>query len=99
MDQWSKDVVFLVTALLAGLSGVAAEGRAHKRLTIVGAALAFIFYASLGGALGMFAYQCLGGKEHPEMIIAGGMMVGLRIISPLTAKQLVERIIGAEGKK
>lgn len=95
MDKWSPDFVFLLTGLLAGLAGAAAESRLHKTLTVWEDMCAAVFYGMLGAALGMFAFAWMGGKEHPERILACGMLVGLRILKIKRVRMLVERITDA----
>ena len=105
MDQWKAETVFLITGLLSGLAGACAEARLHKTITKWEGMLASMFYGMLGAALGMFGYAFMGGKEHPEIILACGMLVGLRLIKIKRVRQIVERLIDAifkfddKGKK
>lgn len=92
MEDWQPEVVFLLTGFLAGLGGTAAEARLQKTLTMWQAITACVFYGLAGTAFGMMGYRWMGGKEHPETILACGIMVGLRFITPSFITTIAERL-------
>ncbi len=98
MNQWPAELLFLLTGVLSGLSGAAAEAKVRRRITPADAMLACAFYGCLGSALAMFAYSWLGGKEHPEIIVGSGMLVGLRLIKPTFIVEIIKRILRVEDK-
>ncbi len=105
MNQWSPELLFLITGLLAGLAGAAAEARLHKTISIWEGMLAAVFYGMAGAALGMLGYSVLGGDQHRERILFCGMAVGLRLLSIKRVRRIVERVTDAlfnvddKGKK
>lgn len=99
MEHWSPESVFLLTGLLGGLAGAVKEARTHKTITKWAAMWACFDYGFTASALGMVGYQWLGGKEHPEMIIGMGMLVGLRLLTIKQIRELVKRFFNLGNGK
>jgi hypothetical protein len=93
-DLWTPLQVFIYTYIASGVTGLVPLLRSKEPLGLRNVLLSILFYGAAGMGLGVIAYEYLGGKEKPWLIIACGMLVGIGVIRMSDIAAVARRVLG-----